>query len=321
MPTISVIVPVYKVEPYIRQCVESVLGQTYSNFELILVDDGSPDSCGSICDEYAEKDSRVRVVHQKNAGLSAARNAGLDIAKGEYVTFIDSDDFVREEYLDSLYNAAKNSECKISICDYTISTDEINSLSTIPAYTVADGLSFFREDHVLGVIACAKLYKAYLFDGIRFPVGKLHEDEAVTYKLLYRAGNIAVIPAKLYYYRQNENGIMRSKYSVKRLDGIAAIEEQCEFFKKINRKDMVDFARTRFIGESCSHILKMEKAGIDKAYIVKTRRKLKQKLILWGFKLGMNPLKNKWEYAIAFPKLYKAFVGIRNLIVKKQKDD
>ena len=94
-PTISIIVPVYKVEPYIRQCVESVLGQTYSNFELILVDDGSPDSCGAICDEYAEKDSRVRVIHQENGGVSAARNAGLDIMKGEYVAFIDSDDFVQ----------------------------------------------------------------------------------------------------------------------------------------------------------------------------------------------------------------------------------
>ena len=318
MPTISVIVPVYKVEQYLHQCIDSILAQTFTDFELILIDDGSPDNCGAICDEYAKQDARITVIHQENGGLSAARNAGIDIAKGEYLTFIDSDDWVHPMYLELLVRAVTDNSVDISVCMCTRSLGEIKSADKEYSCKILDGLSFLKDDHIIGIIACAKLYKTKLFDDIRFPIGKLHEDEATTYKLLFKAGNVVLIQSKLYFYTLNENSITNSSYSVKRLDGLEAIAEQCAFFRKIKRKDMADFAKMRFIDESCSHILKMEKAKTEPIYINKTRRKLRIRLIEWGFSLRMTPFRNKWEYTIAFPEMYKFFVCVRNFVSSKK---
>ena len=241
---ISVIVPVYKVEPYIRQCVESVLGQTYSNFELILVDDGSPDGCGAICDEYAEKDSRVRVVHQKNAGLSAARNAGLDIAKGEYVTFIDSDDYVNIHYLENLWQTMNEKDAEISVCQMRQFTDgkefpvfsENVSGDNIVVYDGHEACAgIYRLDGSVSIVAWGKLYKSSLFEKLRFPVGMLHEDNAVTPIACYEAGKVAVSSNKLYYYRQRESSIMGEGFSAKRFEQITATELCIAHFK--NRQD------------------------------------------------------------------------------------
>lgn len=316
---ISVIVPVYKVEPYLRRCVDSILAQTYTDFELILVDDGSPDSCGAICDEYAGKDSRVRVIHQENGGLSAARNAGIDLARGEYLTFVDSDDWVHSEYLAYLYRAIQDKNVLLSSCGFIRTNKKIEDAQTAFSCAVLDGSSWYKEDHINGVIACAKLYHKSLFQTLRFPVGRLHEDEFTTYKLLHLAGNVSVIDIKLYYYFANEAGIMGAPYSVRRLDGLAAIEEQCKFFEQIGRQDMVNFARIRFIGESCAHILKLQKISDNQPYLKRTRRKLQRSILRWGYQLEMDPLKNRWEYAIAFPKLYHAFVCVRDVFFGKKR--
>ena len=180
MPKVSVIVPVYNVEPYLHRCVDSILAQTFTDFELILVDDGSPDNCPSICDEYAKKDNRVVVIHQNNGGLSAARNAGIDWSfansDSEWITFIDSDDWVHKQCLEVLYTVAKKSnvscvsakhlECTTSISDGIIEN---------PNVAVLDSESFFVEQYKYAVISCAKFYKRDLFDYIRFPDNRLHE--------------------------------------------------------------------------------------------------------------------------------------------------
>lgn len=309
---ISVIVPVYNVEPYLRQCIDSILAQTYTDFELILVDDGSPDNCGAICDEYAEKDNRIRVIHQKNGGVSAARNAGIDIATGEYISFVDSDDWVHPEYLAYLYRAVQEQGVLLSACGFIktcIRTDE--ALSPFSC-VVRDGLDWFKEDHVHGVVAWAKLCHRSLFEVIRYPVGKIHEDEFITYKLLHHAGKIGVVDAKLYYYFANENGIMGSAYSVRRLDALDAIEEQCTFFGEIGRRDMVDFAQMRFIGTCCSSVLKLEKMPEHQPYLRRTRRRLQRFILRWGGRLGLSPLKNRWEYMIAFPTLYRVYIKLRD---------
>lgn len=237
MPTVSVIVPVYKVEPWLRRCVDSVLTQTFADFELVLVDDGSPDNCGAICDEYAEKDSRVHVIHQKNGGLSAARNAGIDAAQGEYLSFIDSDDLVRPQMLERMLQAIETSDADLCICHLQSFSQEteLENLSTPQSSPVildnrSACLRLYEDQGGIYTVACAKLYQRELFRDLRFPVGMLHEDEATTYQALYHARAVVVLPEAYYYYRQNPNSIMGSKFSVRRFDALKALHERREFF-------------------------------------------------------------------------------------------
>jgi len=237
MPKISVIVPVYKVEPYLRRCVDSILAQTYKDYEIILVDDGSPDSCGQICDEYAKKFENIRVIHKENGGLSSARNAGIDLAfaesDSEWLAFIDSDDYIHSKYLEILFNSATQNCARISVCNY-IESDGISEIDE----KLSDEVTEFSAENLwllkrpYAVVAVCKLYKKELFDRIRYPVGKLHEDEFTTHKLLFSCEKIAYNPSELYYYYQNPNSIMGSSWSPRRLDGIEAVENQSKFLKE-----------------------------------------------------------------------------------------
>ena len=239
MPTISVIVPVYKVEKYIHRCVDSILGQTYADFELILVDDGSPDNCGAICDEYAVKDSRVVVIHQENGGLSAARNAGIDWAfansDSQWLTFIDSDDWVHPEYLQRLLDAALENNTSVSICGYA-QTDgadpEILTESLEPVLWNTE--EFFVKHNVNATVAWGKLYRKECFRSIRYPLGKLHEDEFTTYKILFTFESVAAIAAPLYAYYTNPDSITKSGQSRFREDRFLCVEEQIAYFRENN---------------------------------------------------------------------------------------
>ena len=235
MPEISVIVPVYKVEPYLRRCVDSILAQTFTDFELILVDDGSPDNCSAICDEYAEQDSRVHVIHQENGGLSAARNAGIDWAfansNSQWISFVDSDDWIHSEYLERLMRAAVDSHMDISICGYMETAGEEAEVSPQhlepQLWNVED---FYVAHTVNATIAWGKLYKKQCFEHVRYPVGKLHEDEFTTYKVLFAFQYVAVIPDALYMYYINKDGIMKSAWSARRMDGYTAMEGSIQYF-------------------------------------------------------------------------------------------
>lgn len=200
---ISVIVPIYNVEKYLNKCIESIINQSYSNLEIILVDDGSKDSSGIMCDSYILKDKRIKVIHKENGGLSDARNVGLDKAKGEYIVFIDSDDWIDEKMIEILYNIIKKNNSDISICDYFLAYNEeiqtqkedieIINLSNIEALkTIYD-----KDLGVCMIVAWNKLYKRNLFkDDIRYPYGKIHEDEFTTYKLLYKAKKNIIYKSK-----------------------------------------------------------------------------------------------------------------------------
>lgn len=237
--TISVIVPVYKVEAFLRPCMDSILAQTFTDFELILVDDGSPDNCGAICDEYAAKDSRVRVIHQENGGLSAARNAGIDAALGAYLSFVDSDDLIHPDMLRRMLAEIQNTNADICICDLQrfwesaqIDPDagEGQSCQHLSGRAACEAL--YSRSSVQFTVAPAKLIRKELFRGIRFPLGKYHEDEATTYKLLYRAKNVAVLPNAFYYYRQNPDGIMLTESVPRRRDTLEAFEGRLAFFRE-----------------------------------------------------------------------------------------
>lgn len=237
-PIVSIIVPVYKVEPYLQRCIDSICTQTYSNLEIILVDDGSPDHSGEILDRNAELDTRIVVIHKKNGGLSSARNTGLDVAKGEYISFIDADDKVHPQFIEILLALCRQYECEIALCDYLeISEDSVdlplNPQQSLFIYNRRQALYELccTRNAVKYVVAWNKLYKRDLFNKIRYPVGRIHEDEFTTYQLLWKANRIAVTNQYLYYYLQRPTSIMGNPFSVKRLDVLEAYKERLAFLK------------------------------------------------------------------------------------------
>lgn len=234
LPKISIVVPIYKVEAYLNHCVKSIVEQTYTNIEIILVDDGSPDHCPALCDAWAEKDDRIRIIHKKNGGLSDARNAGIDAATGEYILFIDSDDYIADDMCKKMIDVAQNNKSDMIICNFIwkypekeiiqpmVTGDTIQNFSNIELLRL-----FFMKKTVELTVAWNKLYRRQLFftsEHIRYPVGKLHEDEFTTYRLVHEAKKIMVIPDALYYYVQRSASIM-SAFKPKNLtDSIAAAE-------------------------------------------------------------------------------------------------
>ena len=205
MPLVSVIVPVYKVEPYLHRCVDSILIQTYTNLEIILVDDGSPDNCGKICDEYAKKDNRIKVIHKTNGGQSEARNVGLDVAKGEYVTFVDSDDWIHHRYVEILYNDIMQANADVSMCGFVRTSDMHcvdNSYKNHKFKTISKEQAMEKTlyQNKLDSSPWDKLYKRKLFDGLRFTVGRIYEDLEIIYQIYDRATILTYTDDALYYY-------------------------------------------------------------------------------------------------------------------------
>ncbi len=215
-PLISVIVPIYKVEKYLGKCIESILKQTYKNLEIILVDDGSPDACPQICDEYAKKDSRIVVIHQKNGGLSSARNSGLDIAKGEFIGFVDSDDCIANDMYETLYNAIKENDAQMSICRFyivnengeflqdSIKTDIKEDIKILDKYEAMKEM--LLDKNIRGYV-WTKLFKKECFELLRFPEGKNYEDIAISIKCFEKTEKIVYINKQKYYYLQRETSI------------------------------------------------------------------------------------------------------------------
>ncbi|MEI3188836.1 MAG: glycosyltransferase family 2 protein [Lachnospiraceae bacterium] len=239
-PLISVIVPVYRVEKYLERCVKSILSQTYKNLEVILVDDGSPDQCPAICDACAEKDARVKVIHQENKGLSGARNAGIDAASGEYLAFVDSDDYVSPHFIEELYQLLQDTGCAIGQCRFSYVKGDGLVEEGDSAFCIYRGESLMEqlygpeEKATCFVVAWNKLYRAELFKetGIRYPEGRIHEDEATTYRLFHEAKKLAFLDRALYGYYTENGGSITSVFSAKRLQWLTAHEERIAFFKK-----------------------------------------------------------------------------------------
>ena len=232
---ISVIIPVYKVEKYLCRCVDSVLEQTYTNMEIILVDDGSPDNCPVMCDEYARQDSRVKVIHQENAGLSGARNAGIDMAQGQWLAFVDSDDYLAADFLGRLYQACVNTGSSLSVCRWEYVRGE-----TIPehgtgetrVYTGREMLAnLYVPDGAYFVVAWNKLYRKELFEDIRYPLGRIHEDEATTYRIYDKVKKAAYVDRSLYGYFVTPVSITRG-FNPKRMDWVTAVAERLDFFEQ-----------------------------------------------------------------------------------------
>ncbi|MBE5962332.1 MAG: glycosyltransferase [Lachnospiraceae bacterium] len=230
---ISVVVPIYNVEKYLKKCIDSLIAQTYKNLQIILVDDGSPDRCGEICDAYAKQDKRITVLHKKNGGLSDARNAGIELCKGKYVTFVDSDDYLSEECILYLYKTLVENNADLSICGFKYITEsgkiinKLNSEEVTKVMNQEEALYELCNNILFPNSAWAKLYKIEDFNDIRYPVGRLFEDIPTTYKLFFKTKKIAFGNKQLYYYLYREASISKQQFNPKRLDAIEFIEEMC----------------------------------------------------------------------------------------------
>lgn len=238
MYRISIIVPVYKAEQYLRPCIDSILAQTYTDFELVLVDDGSPDNCGAICDEYATKDSRVKVIHQRNQGQAAARNAAVKMALGEWVCFVDSDDVIHPQMLDSLYRAASMSDAGISMCSAVeaeeLPGDFLENKQTEYRVAILDERTleslFDHGEHRPWVI-WGKLIRKEIVKKLPFAAGRIYEDNAVVCRWLVEAKKAADVHDRMYFYRVNRTGTTKSSFELRHLDYLWALEEMMGFFE------------------------------------------------------------------------------------------
>ena len=229
---ISIIVPIYNVEKYLNKCVESIVNQTYKNLEIILVDDGSVDNCPAICDMWAKKDSRVKVIHKQNGGLSDARNFGLDIMQGEYVAFVDSDDYVEKDYIEKLYSAIIQNNADLAVCDYNTVDETYNILDKSKqdlkekVYNAENKFDYlFCETGIQYIVAWNKLYNIEIFKSLRYVKNKIHEDEYIIYDVINHCKNIVTIRDRLYNYLIRANSITGSKQpNIRMLDAVDAFK-------------------------------------------------------------------------------------------------
>ena len=234
---ISIIVPVYNVEKYLPQCLESIINQTYKDLEIILINDGSTDSCLQICDEYALRDNRIQVIHQQNGGLSEARNTGLKIATGDFIGFVDSDDLISVDFYEKLLAAAINSNAEIVECNYVkfSSEDDLRLVSNTcniknELFNTEKALESLMNQNLKQVV-WNKIYRKEILSSLQFPTGFINEDEFWTYKVIGNAKNVLKIADIVYFYRQQEKSIMGKLYNVKRLDGLVALQERVDYMK------------------------------------------------------------------------------------------
>lgn len=321
--SINIIVPIYNVEKYINRCAESVFSQTQYDFELVLVDDGSPDNCGNICDEYAENDSRVVVIHKSNGGLSDARNVGIDwsvlYSSSRWLTFLDSDDWIHSKYLECLYTVAMKTNCKISICGYQKTNGDVLFEPEVSVnYKITNAEDYYCQGDLSFIVAWGKLYQKELFKNIRYPLNKLHEDEYVTYKILFSLNSVALNQDKLYFYFFNEDSIT-ANWRPKRLDSLEALRDQIDFFQengfeRAYNKSIINAA----INILNNYIRLNETECItDKEIYKKILSDEMNRLFRYkGAKSILPFTQYRYLYEIAYPKLMKYYWYLQSIITK-----
>lgn len=323
MQLISVIVPVYNVEKFLRCCMESIINQTYRNIEIILVDDGSTDNSGDICEEYRKKDNRVKVIHKKNGGLSDARNYGINMSNGDYIVLIDSDDFVSSEYVEKLYELVKGKRNVIGICDFYYVDENGKVMKDRENARVEKKIlehsefwdMYYSEQIVRSVVAWNKIYPRQILEYIQYPVGKWNEDEFVLYDLIQKSSKILCTNDKLYYYRQRESSIMNQKYGVKRLDSIEAYIKRAKRFYEENEMIYAELSITLAVE---GLVVGYKKLNFNEKDSLQRYRELKCniKMVYKAMKRNMSlHYKLNTKLFLISEKLY---INLHNLIGKKK---
>ncbi|NLH44559.1 MAG: glycosyltransferase [Acholeplasmataceae bacterium] len=294
-PTISIILPIYKVEPYLLRCLESIQNQSFSNFEAILVDDGSPDNCGKICEEFAAKDSRFKVIHQANGGIANARNNGMKIAQGKYFGFVDPDDYIANNMYDKLYQAADRDKADIVICDhYRLEHDVViprHSFEHDEIFTAQEAMRLVASDKITSYVWC-KLYKRELFDQVQFLEGYDFEDLNILHELVHHSQRVSYIHDCLYHYFINPSGVISTLTVQKEYDHFMAWKRRRDFLQKLY-PDLADYTyelftycgtRSYWLSRYCGDrkaaqevraLLKSEAKAIIKSPLVRTKQKIR----------------------------------------------
>ena len=278
MAEIDVIVPVYNNEDYIENCIKSIQAQTFNDFRLVIIDDGSTDKTGKICDSLSSEDERIEVIHQKNGGISVARNAGIASLISPYFCFVDSDDMIHTDYLSSMYQLMQERKADLVICSFHIFKDgeiaidlsETKESAQIEVYT--DTLQYtekFVGDSMKLVSPTNKLYKTELFDGLSYPEGKVYEDDYVYYRILDRSKCTVFIDAKLYEYRMQDNSITHEKYNLKMLNHIEAKSQQIKYFYKKKKQLLTEISIEAYMYWVWWNIENMKKEGMPYREIIK----------------------------------------------------
>lgn len=327
MYEIAVIVPVYNVEAYLNRCLDSILKQSFMDFLLILVDDGSFDKSGEICEQYACLDKRIKVIHQNNQGLSAARNRGiewvLDNTACEWITFIDSDDWVHKDYLKALYSGVLKAQVDICACCYRetgnvmIEDKDIQDCFLDQVCVISPDDFMCLDNKYVGKISVwAKIYNIRLFREIRFPVGKIFEDLYITHKLLFSCEKISFFEEDLYYYFLSPKSITRKEWTPRKLDEIQGFDEYIDFFEKSNHEKVLEFARRSYIE---SLIRQWKETSQEKKYR-KYSRMIQKRLrrALYDYKQAnkISFKSHKYMYEAAYPHLLKAYWYIICILYK-----
>lgn len=328
MAEISVIIPVYNVEKYLSKCIDSVISQTFKDLEIILIDDGSKDNCSIICDEYSKIDSRIKVIHKKNGGLSSARNAGLKEATGKYIGFVDSDDWIESSMYETLYNIMEEYKSDIVQCRFLKTENEnadrlllnsseknIEIINNIQALN-----NLYNDRYVETVVVWNKLYRKNLFENLIFPENKIHEDEFIIHKLLYKSEKVILCDQIMYYYRKTDKSIINSGFSEKKLHKLEAVKERADFFKEIKNKNLYKktlihykdllieyfFLCKVYLYKDPFHMkkIKHEYRKIFFRYLVNTDRKVGDRIM--GFAFWLSPT----LYFILHIKWLNKLIGI-----------
>lgn len=304
--TIGVIVPVYNVEPYLHRCIDSILAQTYKNIQIILVDDGSTDNSGKICDEYAAQDDRIVVLHQKNQGQSAARNAGLDYLFANtdcaYINFVDSDDWIHPQMLEVLLQVVLENQVDVSICGFIRTAGEkIEVPLELPSVQVFSPEDFYAQKSINAVVVWGKMYNQTCFASIRYPVGQTYgEDAFVTNRILFQYEKVAFIDAPLYAYFQNPDSITRSSWAPARLVAIDAMFEQVTYFAEHHFDRAKQQAEKGLLWILSNQLISARKVG-SKKHIIYLRKLLKKYIKKYKKELDLSPGHTCYYYEAAYP--------------------
>ena len=323
---LSIIIPVYQVEPYLERCINSVLGQTFLDYEVILVDDGSTDGSEKICDKYAARFEKITVIHKKNGGLSSARNRGIEAASGEYLMFLDSDDILHSRAAELEVQLLEENQADIVICPLARFKDiqeiDCNAFINETKVSIVSGLEaergFFNNPAAnMYVSSCGKVFRSELFNDICFPEGRLFEDEFTTYKLYYLCKRIVVIDCPLYFYFINDSGITRNLDIVKRMDEYDAQEERIAFFKGEGEVDLYHLSLLGFLQSAQWDLLmlyKNQKKNYSK-YKKRLQTQYKKALIQAEAEKIISFIRNYDYYVVAYPER-KILYRIRRQVLK-----
>lgn len=322
MEKISVIVPVYNVEKYLHRCVDSLQAQTYENIEIILINDGSADKSGEICDDYAQRDDRVKVLHQEYNGVADARNKGVAMATGEYIVFLDGDDEADKEYVGKLYKTLKDNDLDIAQCCLLRMRDgnPINKLEVKEGVRIFNGMEMqmktFDRDRYFCNVVCGKIFKKEFFEGLSFPYGRINEDESMIYLLTFKAKKVGIIDDYLYYYHYNGDSITEKKYNIHRLDAFYMLEEKFAFYKEQGLEDFANKTANEYFSQmSIVFCHKKEEIADDYEAIKKKAEEIYKKDRKIIFKNAKLRADRKICYWLSYISIW--FVKLYGLVLKK----